>query len=47
MPKAVGLAAGDAVVYPAWRNVEGEFVVEDGLEGGDDLGRVLEMRWNY
>jgi len=37
VPKAVGGAAGDAVVYPAWRDVEGEFVVEDCLEGGDDL----------
>ena len=37
LPETVGCAARDAVVYPAWGDVEGEFVVEDCLEGGDDL----------
>jgi len=30
------------VVYPAGRDGEGEFVVEDGLERGDDLGLLEE-----
>jgi len=38
LPEAVGGAAGDAVVYPAWGDVEGKLIVEDCLEGGDNLG---------
>lgn len=37
MPGAVGRAAGDGVVYPAWWDGMFEFVVQDCLEGGDDL----------
>jgi hypothetical protein len=40
LPEAVGGAARDAVVYPAWRDIERKFVVENCLEGGDDLGSV-------
>ena len=32
------------MVYPAWRDGEGEFVVEDGLERGDDLGLFRRRR---
>ncbi len=42
----MGSAAGDAVVYPAWRDVEGEFVVEDCLEGRDDLYSVIKSKNN-
>lgn len=33
----MGCAAGYAVVYPAWRDVERQFIIEDCLEGGDNL----------
>lgn len=32
------------MVYPAWGDGEGEFVVEDCLEGGDNLGGVKKYR---
>ena len=44
VPVSVGDAAGDAVVYPAWRNVEGEFVIQDCLERRDDLDYVRKMQ---
>lgn len=40
VPEAGGSGAGDRVVYPSWGDGVAEFVVEDGLEGGDDLGFV-------
>lgn len=42
VPESVGTGARDTVVYPAWGDVEGEFVVEDCLEGGDYLSGVSE-----
>ena len=44
LPGAVGAGGGDGVVDPVWRNVLALFVVEDGLEGGDDLGRAFSVR---
>lgn len=38
MPEPSRGGARDGVVDPAWGNGVAEFVVEDGLEGGDDLG---------
>ena len=37
VPVAVWFRGADAVVHPSWGDVFGEFVVEDCLEGGDDL----------
>jgi hypothetical protein len=37
LPCSVGFGGGYGGVYPAWGDVKGEFVVEDCLEGGDDL----------
>lgn len=37
LPCPVGGLARDGVVDVAWRDGVGDFVVEDGLEGGDDL----------
>jgi hypothetical protein len=42
VPEAIRFGLADAVVYPAGRDVVAEFVVEDCLEGRDDLGWVLE-----
>jgi len=38
LPGAVGGGGGDGVVNVAGRDGVELFVVEDGLEGGDDLG---------
>lgn len=38
VPEPGGGGARDGVVYPAWGDTEAELVVENGLEGGDDLG---------
>jgi hypothetical protein len=37
MPVSIGLGFGNAVVYPSWRDAMREFIVEDCLEGGNDL----------
>jgi hypothetical protein len=42
VPEAVWFGLANAVIYPAGRDVVTEFVVEDCLEGRDDLGWVLE-----
>ncbi len=38
LPGAVGSGGSDGVVDPVWGDGVGGFVVEDCLEGGDDLG---------
>jgi hypothetical protein len=42
VPETIGFGLADAVVYPAGRDVVAEFVVEDCLEGRNDLRWVLE-----
>jgi hypothetical protein len=49
LPCAVGTTGGDGVVDPAQWNAARLLVVEDGLEGGDDLfamlGSAMFQRW--
>lgn len=37
MPAAARGGSGDTEVYPSWGDFVGDFVVEDGLEWGEDL----------
>lgn len=43
VPEPRGGGARDGVVDPAWGDGVAEFVVEDGLEGGDDLGFCVSL----
>lgn len=42
VPVSIGFGFGYAVVYPPWWDIVREFVVENCLEGGDDLRWALK-----
>lgn len=46
-PGSCGTGGGDGVVDVAEGDVVGFFVVEDGLEGGDDLRFFLALRFLF